>query len=62
MCVLYLLFVAPVLGCVPCLQVVVSAFGCGFCSTIAVVTVYSVALYNDICDRSILGLSKKVMF
>jgi hypothetical protein len=39
----------------------VSAFGCGFCCPIAVVTVYSVALHNDICDQSILGLSKTVM-
>jgi hypothetical protein len=45
-CVLYLLFIVSVLVCVPCLQFLMSAFGCGCHSAIAVVPVNIVALYN----------------
>ena len=62
-CVLYLLFIVPVLVClcVPCLQFLMSAFGHGCHSTLAVVPVNIVALYNDICDQCILVVSKTVM-
>jgi len=62
-CVLYLLFIVPVMRCVcvPCLQFLMSAFGHGCHSTIAVFPVIIVALYNDVCDQYILGLSKTVM-
>jgi hypothetical protein len=39
-----------------------SAFGRGCHSTVAVVPVNIVALYNDIFDQYILGLSKIVMY
>jgi len=38
-----------------------SAFGHGCHSTLAVVPVNIVALYNDICDQCILVVSKTVM-
>ena len=49
--------------CVPCVRVqfIISAFGHGCHSTVAVVHVNIVAIYNDICDQYILDLSKTMM-